>query len=85
MYYTLLIFKSLYLCRNGIAKIMQKSTAEIAKVAHDFVIPNIAEAAAVIAVASFIIDNPNLQVFRIVTDCENEHGDLDYREYYCEN
>jgi len=77
--------RSLYLYHNGIVKIIQEPTTEIAKVADDFVIPNITKVVSVIAIASFIVDDSNRQIFRILTNCENKQTDLDYWEKYCDN
>jgi hypothetical protein len=47
---------------------VQKSTAEIAKVTGASIIPNISNIAAEIAIASFIVDNPNFDAFWITTN-----------------
>jgi len=64
---------------------MQKSTTEVVKMASDFITPNIAKVAIQTAVIDFIVNDANLQIFRIITNCHNKYADLKYRKYYCEN
>lgn len=73
------IFKSLlYLLRDRIAILVKKSTAEIIKATNEilFVVPNSADVVAVIAIASFMIDDTNRQAFRITTDPAEKRADF---------
>lgn len=72
------IFKSLYLLRDRIAILVKKSTAEITKATSEilFVVPNSADVVAVIAIASFMIDDTNRQIFWITTDPAEKRADF---------